>query len=160
MEIMQHFLVIGSDNWQPNLLLDDGGDATHVLITKFPAVAKHMRGIVEESITGVHRLYQVSSTKTSWKLPKKFNFTYKITFCSLPKVPNWLLQPSTCMMPLPALWSTITTVKKNPLLMLSRYEVLWIVDYPIKQTLHSFKANHWYNVVWQNRSDLRLWWSW
>ena len=56
---MQHFLDSGSDNWQPNLLLDDGGDATHVLITKFPAVAKHMRGIVEESITGVHRLYQV-----------------------------------------------------------------------------------------------------
>ena len=74
MEIMQHFLVIGSDNWQPNLLLDDGGDATHVLITKFPAVAKHMRGIVEESITGVHRLYQVSSTKTSGKLSK--NPTY------------------------------------------------------------------------------------
>ena len=58
-QLMQHFLDSGSDNWQPNLLLDDGGDATHVLITKFPAVAKHMRGIVEESITGVHRLYQV-----------------------------------------------------------------------------------------------------
>ena len=51
--------LVGSDNWQPNPLLDDGGDATHVLISKFPAVAKHMRGIVEESITGVHRLYQV-----------------------------------------------------------------------------------------------------
>ena len=76
MEIMQHFLDIGSDNWQPNLLLDDGGDATHVLITKFPAVAKHMRGIVEESITGVHRLYQVSSTKTFQKsyLHKKSHF--------------------------------------------------------------------------------------
>ena len=51
---------IGSDNWQPNLILDDGGDATHTLISKFPAVAKHLKGIVEESTTGVHRLYQVS----------------------------------------------------------------------------------------------------
>lgn len=72
---MQHFLDIGSDNWQPNLLLDDGGDATHVLITKFPAVAKHMRGIVEESITGVHRLYQVSSTKNFLKIPSNFQST-------------------------------------------------------------------------------------
>ena len=75
MKIMQHFLDIGSDNWQPNLLLDDGGDATHVLITKFPAVAKHMRGIVEESITGVHRLYQVSSTKNFLKIPSNFQST-------------------------------------------------------------------------------------
>ena len=79
---MQHFLDIGSDNWQPNLLLDDGGDATHVLITKFPAVAKHMRGIVEESITGVHRLYQVSSTKNFLKIPSNFQSTCKITCCS------------------------------------------------------------------------------
>jgi len=50
----------GSDNWQPNLILDDGGDATHTLISKFPAVAKHLKGIVEESTTGVHRLYQLS----------------------------------------------------------------------------------------------------
>ena len=49
----------GGDNWQPNLVLDDGGDATHHLITKYPAIAKHIRGIVEESSTGVHRLYQV-----------------------------------------------------------------------------------------------------
>lgn len=54
----------GGDNWQPNLILDDGGDATYVLITKHPAVAKHIKGIVEESITGVHRLYQLArSTK-------------------------------------------------------------------------------------------------
>ena len=45
--------------WQPNLILDDGGDATDVLVKKFPAVAKHIRGLVEESITGVHRLYRL-----------------------------------------------------------------------------------------------------
>ena len=52
-------LFLGGDDWQPNLLLDDGGDATHVLIKKFPAVSKQLRGIVEDSITGVHRLYQM-----------------------------------------------------------------------------------------------------
>ena len=57
---MNAHIPIGSDNWQPNLILDDGGDATHTLISKFPAVAKHLKGIVEESTTGVHRLYQVS----------------------------------------------------------------------------------------------------
>ena len=57
------FLLTGSDNWQPNLILDDGGDATHTLVSKFPAVAKHLKGIVEESTTGVHRLYQVSQAQ-------------------------------------------------------------------------------------------------
>ena len=57
----------GSDNWQPNLILDDGGDATHTLVSKFPAVAKHLKGIVEESTTGVHRLYQVSQSRYEMK---------------------------------------------------------------------------------------------
>jgi hypothetical protein len=42
------------------MILDDGGDATHRLLTKFPALAKGMEGIVEESVTGIHRLYQLS----------------------------------------------------------------------------------------------------
>jgi len=41
--------------WQPNMVLDDGGDATHRLLNKFPGAAKYMRGIVEESVTGIHR---------------------------------------------------------------------------------------------------------
>ena len=52
------FLIIG-DNWQPNLILDDGGDATHVLVKKFPSVAKQLKGFVEDSMTGVHRLYRM-----------------------------------------------------------------------------------------------------
>ena len=51
--------ILGGDDWQPNMILDDGGDATHVLVNKFPAISKHIKGIVEESTTGVHRLYQV-----------------------------------------------------------------------------------------------------
>ena len=41
-------------------ILDDGGDATHLLLKKYPAVFSMVRGIVEESVTGVHRLYQLS----------------------------------------------------------------------------------------------------
>ena len=47
-------------NWQPDMILDDGGDATHVMLHKYPGAAKYMKGVVEESITGVHRLYQLS----------------------------------------------------------------------------------------------------
>lgn len=42
------------------MILDDGGDATHRFLTKFPGAAKYMRGVVEESVTGIHRLYQLS----------------------------------------------------------------------------------------------------
>jgi adenosylhomocysteinase len=52
-------LCAGGDDWQPDLVLDDGGDATHLLVSKCPAVVKHLKGIVECSVTGVHRLYQV-----------------------------------------------------------------------------------------------------
>lgn len=51
---------LSGDNWQPNLLLDDGGDATHLMLKKYPTIFKMMKGVVEESITGVHRLYQLS----------------------------------------------------------------------------------------------------
>lgn len=38
--------------WQ---ILDDGGDLTHWVYKKYPNVFKKIRGIVEESVTGVHR---------------------------------------------------------------------------------------------------------
>jgi len=41
-------------------ILDDGGDATHLMLKKYPAMFKMVKGIVEESVTGVHRLYQLS----------------------------------------------------------------------------------------------------
>jgi adenosylhomocysteinase len=49
-----------ADNWTPNMILDDGGDATHLMIKKYPAAFNLIKGIVEESVTGVHRLYQLS----------------------------------------------------------------------------------------------------
>jgi len=32
--------ITGGENWQPNMVLDDGGDATHLLIKKHPSVIK------------------------------------------------------------------------------------------------------------------------
>merc|ERR1719315_316134 len=42
---------ISAESWQPNMILDDGGDATHVMVKKYPSVFKLMRGIAEESVT-------------------------------------------------------------------------------------------------------------
>uniref|UniRef100_A0A8C5EDX8 Adenosylhomocysteinase n=1 Tax=Gouania willdenowi TaxID=441366 RepID=A0A8C5EDX8_GOUWI len=49
-----------ADAWQPNMILDDGGDLTHWIYKKYPSLLKRIRGIVEESVTGVFRLYQLS----------------------------------------------------------------------------------------------------
>ncbi|XP_064554413.1 adenosylhomocysteinase-like 2 [Drosophila montana] len=51
---------IHNEDWQPNMILDDGGDATHLMLKKYPDYFKSIKGIVEESLTGVHRLYQMS----------------------------------------------------------------------------------------------------
>ncbi|KAH8383395.1 hypothetical protein KR009_008429, partial [Drosophila setifemur] len=51
---------IHKEGWTPNLILDDGGDATHLMLKKYPDYFKAIRGIVEESVTGVHRLYMLS----------------------------------------------------------------------------------------------------
>lgn len=53
---------VNYENWQPNMILDDGGDATHLMLKKYPAIFKQIKGIVEESVTGVHRLYQLSKS--------------------------------------------------------------------------------------------------
>ena len=43
----------------PNLLLDDGGDLTHLVHTKHPELLGEIRGVSEETTTGVHHLYQM-----------------------------------------------------------------------------------------------------
>jgi len=55
---------ISNESWQPNMVLDDGGDATHLLVKKYNSIFKvdSFKGIVEESITGVHRLYQMAQS--------------------------------------------------------------------------------------------------
>jgi adenosylhomocysteinase len=47
----------GPQGWAPNMVLDDGGDATKVLHDKHPDLLKGIRGISEETTTGVNRLY-------------------------------------------------------------------------------------------------------
>lgn len=47
----------------PNLLLDDGGDLTGRVHTKYPELLKDLRGVSEETTTGVHHLYQMLAKK-------------------------------------------------------------------------------------------------
>src|ERR1700761_1239367 len=49
----------GPDGWVPNMVLDDGGDATVILHEKYPELLKDVKGISEETTTGVHRLYEM-----------------------------------------------------------------------------------------------------
>ncbi|MDX1949258.1 MAG: adenosylhomocysteinase [Rickettsiales bacterium] len=48
-----------ADGWQPNMILDDGSDATDMVIKKFPEIAKNIRGVSEETTTGVKRLREL-----------------------------------------------------------------------------------------------------
>jgi adenosylhomocysteinase len=50
----------GPDGWTPNMVLDDGGDVTQILHEKYPEMLKDIRGISEETTTGVHRLYEMA----------------------------------------------------------------------------------------------------
>jgi adenosylhomocysteinase len=54
----------GPDGWAPNLLLDDGGDLTQLVHEKYPELLTEIKGVSEETTTGVHRLYEMASNKT------------------------------------------------------------------------------------------------
>ncbi len=58
----------GPNGWRPNLLLDDGGDLTQVMHEKYPELLKDVRGLSEETTTGVHRLYEMAR-EGSLKVP-------------------------------------------------------------------------------------------
>ena len=47
------------DGLGPNLLLDDGGDLTKVVLEKYPHLISEIKGVSEETTTGVHRLYDL-----------------------------------------------------------------------------------------------------
>jgi adenosylhomocysteinase len=67
----------GPNGWTPNMVLDDGGDATKVLHEKHPELLKEIRGISEETTTGVHRLYEMMR-KGALKVPA-FNVNDSVT---------------------------------------------------------------------------------
>ena len=54
----------GSDGWVPNMILDDGGDLTLVMHEKYPELLKNVKGISEETTTGVLRLYEMEENST------------------------------------------------------------------------------------------------
>ncbi len=52
--------IFGPDDWKPNMILDDGGDLTQIMHEKYPELLKDVRGISEETTTGVHRLNEMA----------------------------------------------------------------------------------------------------
>jgi len=54
----------GPDGWTPNMILDDGGDLTLVMHEKYPDLMKDVKGISEETTTGVLRLYDMAKKGT------------------------------------------------------------------------------------------------
>jgi adenosylhomocysteinase len=60
--------VTGPDGWVPNMLLDDGGDLTLVMHEKYPELLDGVRGLSEETTTGVHRLHEMEK-KGTLKVP-------------------------------------------------------------------------------------------
>ena len=56
--------VRGPDGWTPNMILDDGGDLTVLMHQKYPEMLKDVRGISEETTTGVHRLWDMAKAGT------------------------------------------------------------------------------------------------
>ena len=69
--------IFGPNNWFPNMILDDGGDVTQIMHDKYPQLLEHVRGISEETTTGVHRLYEMVS-KGELKCPA-FNVNDSVT---------------------------------------------------------------------------------
>jgi adenosylhomocysteinase len=55
---IEQTLFFGEDKKPLNMILDDGGDLTNVVLDKYPELVKELRGISEETTTGVHRLYE------------------------------------------------------------------------------------------------------
>ncbi len=54
----------GPENWEPNMLLDDGGDLTKIIHEQYPKLLENMKGLSEETTTGVLRLYEMENSKT------------------------------------------------------------------------------------------------
>src|SRR3954451_11941175 len=52
----------GPNGWTPNMILDDGGDLTQIMHDKYPQLLAKVKGISEETTTGVHRLYEMAKT--------------------------------------------------------------------------------------------------
>ncbi len=56
--------IFGPDGWLPNMILDDGGDLTLLMHEKYKEELKNIKGISEETTTGVHRLNEMAQAGT------------------------------------------------------------------------------------------------
>jgi adenosylhomocysteinase len=54
---IEQTLFFGDDKKPLNMILDDGGDLTNTILDKYPELVRNLKGITEETTTGVHRLY-------------------------------------------------------------------------------------------------------
>src|SRR5215813_7989664 len=55
---IEQTLFFGAADRPLNMILDDGGDLTNMVFDKYPELVQHIRGLSEETTTGVHRLYE------------------------------------------------------------------------------------------------------
>ncbi len=69
--------IFGPDGWRPNMILDDGGDLTLIMHQKYPELMQDVRGISEETTTGVHRLNEMMRDGTL--LAPAFNVNDSVT---------------------------------------------------------------------------------
>jgi len=67
----------GTDGWRPNMILDDGGDLTLMMHEKYPELMADIKGLSEETTTGVLRLYEMVA-KGTLKVPA-FNVNDSVT---------------------------------------------------------------------------------
>ena len=61
---IEQTLFFGKEKKPLNMILDDGGDLTNMVFDKYPELIKNIRGLSEETTTGVHRLYERMQNKT------------------------------------------------------------------------------------------------
>src|SRR5215471_732188 len=55
---IEQTLFFGAADRPLNMILDDGGDLTNIVFDKYPELIQHIKGLSEETTTGVHRLYE------------------------------------------------------------------------------------------------------
>src|SRR6195952_3443533 len=55
---IEQTMFFGSPDRPLNMILDDGGDLTNIVFDKYPELITHVKGLSEETTTGVHRLYE------------------------------------------------------------------------------------------------------
>ncbi len=55
---IEQTLFFGSEDRPLNMILDDGGDLTNMVFDQYPELVQHVKGLSEETTTGVHRLYE------------------------------------------------------------------------------------------------------